>query len=334
MIKKILTLTTFLLTIISCAQKQNTTSMDKTKIDSLINSLADQIQKYNKQPYYTLQTNKQNCRILIRVNDLPLWHGFFEDEGESLLLPINDLIPQSGEQTITIEVYPMSTQTVIGNLAHVNVKLIYAPDRNTPMDEFEVLKEWNLPEGLEDKQLSGYELKGTFKAQVPFNFSKELETAKDLSQVPDIEKKVVNKYKQLSKLLEQADGYSFLSERGISLLRSWNYNYFTKNEVLSTPWAENKKFDLSLKGREVHPIENYEIVFYHHNRVVVLRDKTDKSTLLKVYYCDEEVYDQNGEYIDEETRKEYECKNRDDKTFSYSFIALYMPEGSDELKVW
>lgn len=294
----------------SCAQEQNKITMDGYKL-----KLADKIQKYDKQPYYTLQINKQNCRVLVRINDLPFPWNFFEDEGESVLLPINNQIPKSGGQTITIEVYPMSTQTFIRNLAHVNIKLVYAPDRHTPMDEFEVLKEWNLPEFLEDKKLQKYELKGTFQAQVPFDFSEELITAQDLSKIPDIEKKVVDKYKQLSKIIEQADGYSFLKEIGDFNVKHWSHNYFTKKEVEANPESENDLYNLTLLGREIAPIENYELVFYHDNKVVVLRDKTDKSFFPKVYF-----------WLEDEGKKE--------KVFVNRFIDLYMPEGSNELKVW
>ncbi|MCD8177638.1 MAG: hypothetical protein LUE98_09495 [Tannerellaceae bacterium] len=187
MFRLIFTALASFLVISGCAQ--NKTPINKEQADALHRSMAERIRKYDSQPYYTLQVNKQVCRVLIRINDLPLWYDFFEDEGESLLLPINDLIPQSGEQHITVEVYPRSIEKTLSDKAHVNVKLIYAPDRNTPMNEFQVIAEYNLPEALGDQKLPRYDVNGVFNAHVPFDFSHQLQKARDLTKVPDIEKK-------------------------------------------------------------------------------------------------------------------------------------------------
>ncbi|MCD8177637.1 MAG: hypothetical protein LUE98_09490 [Tannerellaceae bacterium] len=59
----------------------------------------------------------------------------------------------------------------------------------------------------------------------------------------------------------------------MNLINYWSYNYFTKEEQIRNPESESDKYNLSLLGREMAKIKNYEIVFFHHNRVVVLRNK-------------------------------------------------------------
>ena len=81
--------------------------------------------------------------------------------------------------------------------------------------------------------------------------------------------------------------------------------------MISGPNSE--MFDLALKDREMDPIENYEINFYNNNRLVTLRNKKDKSSILRVNYMEEG-------YIE--------------KSSSGRFIILYMPAGSKELKIF
>ena len=292
----------------SCAQSQQ----EKTNaMKNYYNEITNEIKFPTPTPFYTLQINKQDCRVLIRINDIPFAYTFFEDEGESQLLPINNILPLSGEQSITLEVYPKSMQQTLSDKAHVNVKLIYAPGRDVSMNEYEVQQQFDLPEGLGDQKLPKYLITGKFAANVPWDFSKDLATAQDLSKIPNIEEKVVDKYKQLSQYIFNSP-VDFVKENKIALLKIWNYNYFTKKEIMiSGPNSE--MFDLALKDREMDPIENYEINFYNNNRLVTLRNKKDKSSILRVNYMEEG-------YIE--------------KSSSGRFIILYMPAGSKELKIF
>ena len=292
----------------SCAQSQQ----EKTNaMKNYYNEITNEIKFPTPTPFYTLQINKQDCRVLIRINDIPFAYTFFEDEGESQLLPINNILPLSGEQSITLEVYPKSMQQTLSDKAHVNVKLIYGPGRDVSMNEYEVQQQFDLPEGLGDQKLPKYLITGKFTANVPWDFSNDLTTAQDLSKIPNIEEKVVDKYKQLSQYIFN-NPVDFVKESKNALLKNWNYNYFTKKENMnSIPYS--KIYDLSLKEREMDLIENYEINFYNNNRLVTLRNKKDKSSILRVNYMEE------GET---------------EKSSSYNFVILYMPAGSKELKIF
>lgn len=297
-----------LLIAISCAQS----SKEKTKqMNEYYDQITNEIKLPSTTPFYALQINKQDCRVLIRVNDIPLAYTFFEDDAESQLLPINDLVSKSGEQIITFEVYPKSMQQTLNDKAHVNVKLMYAPGRDVSMQEFEMIQQFDLPEGLGDKKLPIYTINGHFSAIVPWDYSKDIVTAKDLSKIPDIEKKIVTKYKQLSSFIYN-NPVDFLKENKNALLKTWNYNYFTKQDVMKNdPKSEIEEFNLP--QREMDPIENYEINFYSNNRLVTLRNRNNKSSIIRVNYMEE---------------------GHTEKSSSGSFVILYMPEGSNELKIF
>lgn len=150
---------------------------------------------------------------------------------------------------------------------------------------------------------------------VPYDFSKELTTSKDLTKIVDIEQKVLSKYNYLKKLMETGEGVRFAKEYQNAQYRSTNYLYATKEELLSTLNMDDES-DLILfcsnegEYRRVPEFKDYEMVFGFDGKVVMLRSKKYKKTLFNVYV--------GGEY---------------DDPFWYT-VYLYMSEGSNELKLW
>lgn len=349
----ILIINTLLLLVSVCAQ--NTKNIDNTenlkKADSLVFNILDNLKRYEQNPYYTIQVKKQNCRVLIRINDLPFAWDFTEDEVEdSRHLPINGMIESSGVQHLMAELYPLSTEQSISNEASVNIKVFYAPDRKTPMSDLKPVIELNLPDSLGSQHLSTYQkskgfqtdipfdskvtlkkakvvnkapkiatkIKGSFQADLPFNSKEMLKKARDLSKIPDIENKIKKKYQYINSLIEKGDAYTYIKESKETFRRFWEQCYVTKEDIANTLISDNDFFNLTLLGRQMADIKDYEITFYHDNRVVVLRDRHTKSLLNTMYYWNTEDGMKKGE----------------GKGFSRLFVALYMPEGSDELKIW
>lgn len=336
-----------------CAQ--NTKNIDNTenlkKADSLVSNIRDNLKRYEQDPYYTIQVKKQNCRVLIRINDLPFIWNFTEDVAEeSRHLPINGMIESSGVQHLMAKLYPLSTEQSISNEASVNIKVFYAPDRKTPMSDLKPIIELNLPDSLGSQHLSTYpksksfqtdapfdskvtlkkarvvnkvpkiatKMKGSFQADVPFDSRETLKKARDLSKIPDIENKIKKKYQYINSLIEEGDAYTYIKESKERFRRFWEQCYVTKEDIANALISDDEFFNLTLLGRQMANIKDYEITFYHDNKVVVLRDRHSKSSLNKIYYWNTED----------------EMKKGEGKGFSSVFIALYMPEGSDELKIW
>ncbi|MFB9066347.1 hypothetical protein, partial [Flavobacterium branchiarum] len=194
------------------------------------------------------------------------------------------------------------------------IKLQYTKDKNDGVNTYTNLAHVQLPDNIGSKKLPYFELTIPFEADVPFDFSKDIETAQDLSKIPNIEKKVVAKYNQLRDLLVEGDGLSFLKEIEYSDLKKTSYLYFTKKEILIQDKTDNldiKRVKKDVKNRKLYPIENYEMTFSANNRLVLLRRKKDKQEMIYLEF-------ENESGIDGSIR----C------------TVLYMPEGSDELKVW
>ncbi len=196
----------------------------------------------------------------------------------------------------------------------MDIKLKYAKDKDDGVNTYTTLAHAELPEDIGSKKLPYFELKIPFEAVVPFDFSKDLEMAQDLSKIPNIEEKVVAKYNQLRDLLVEGDGLSFLKEIEDSDLKLISCLYFTKKEMLIDDKSENADTDrvrTDVKNRKVYPIENYEMTFSANNRLVILRRKNDKEEMINV---------------------EYETEQGSQSLLRCTI--LYMPAGSNELKVW
>ncbi|MDN3673014.1 hypothetical protein QWY99_08115 [Flavobacterium branchiarum] len=274
----------------------------------------DKIKNFTTRPLYVLQVNKNNCRVLVSCNEIPHWMIFLNNTGESGPVFLNDYIPKSGKQLITIQIYPKAGQEFIVANADLDIKLKYAKDKDDGINTYINLAHVQLPENIGNKKLPYFELTIPFEADVPWDFSKDLEMAQDLSKIPNIEKKVVAKYNQLRDLLVEGDGLSFLKELEYSDLKKVSCLYFTKKELLKENKIENsdiKPIRKDVKNRKVYPIENYEMTFSANNKLVLLRRKKDKEEVLNV---------------------EFETESGIDGSIRCTI--LYMPEGSDELKVW
>ena len=55
------------------------------KMEELIQERLGMVKTYPEKPAYYLQVNKTGCRLLVRVNDIPVGYHFVEDKGESML---------------------------------------------------------------------------------------------------------------------------------------------------------------------------------------------------------------------------------------------------------
>lgn len=302
----------------SCAQNTKDILKKQKKMEKEIityqDKMYDKIEKFDTKPLYVLQVNKNNCRVLVSCNEIPHWITFFDNDGASTPLFLNDYILKSGNQIVKIQIYPKEGQEFIADNADLDIKLKYAKDKNDGVDTYTNLSHVELPENIGSKKLPYFELKIPFEAIVPWDFSKDLDTAQDLSKVPDIEEKVVKKYNQLRELLVNGDGLSFLKEIERSDLKTMSYLYFTKKEILIEDKIENsdiKPIRKDVKNRKVYPIEDYEMTFSADNKLVILRRKKDREEILNV---------------------EFETETGVDGSIRCTI--LYMPYNSNELKVW
>lgn len=283
---------------------------EKIKLKELIQQELAMVKRYSHQPAYYVQVNKNNCRIIVKIDDIPLCYNFAKNEGQSMLFPINDHLFGSGEHILSVEVYPQTTQYTLSASTWVNLKLILYPEKGGKGRE--MIAELDIPDDIGERKLPIYSESLNFKVNVPFDHKQVLHTAKDLRKVPNLEAKVVAHYNKVRDMMIVGKYYEYIKMRLKSTWVLTDMNYLTK-ENLEVAYLESDKlfrFNCRVTNWEVAPIENYEMVICGNGKLVYLRRIGTMDEVLRTVCTDmDEIY----EYT------------------NTSFTILYMPQDSDEL---
>ncbi|WP_294481566.1 hypothetical protein [uncultured Bacteroides sp.] len=303
-----------LLAISACSNAQPKTEKDmeqvKIKLKELIQQELAMVTRYPHQPAYYVQVNKNGCRIVVKVDDIPLGYNFAEDEGQSMLYPINDHLFSSGEHILSVEVFPLTTQQTISAGTWVNLKVILFPEKHG--HEREMIAELNVPNDIGKQKLPAYCDSLHFKSTLPFDHKQILHTAKDLRKVSNLEAKVLAHYNKIREMMITGQYYEYYKMRLSSTWVLTDMHYLTEEDLESTYLDPNKlfRFNCQVKNWEIAPIENYKMVICGNGKLVYLQRIDTMDEVLRTK-CDD--MDENYEFT------------------NTCFIILYMPQGSDEL---
>lgn len=320
---KVWYITLLFLAFTSCGNAQVKTKTEKemkqetAKLEGLIKEELKMVKTYPEKPAYYLQINKTGCRLLVRVNDIPISYHFTENDGESMLYPINNMLLGSGKHTVSIQVYPCAGETEVTKNASVNIKAVYYKEKLVGMPE--TLVELDTPEDIGTKKVPVYTDSISFNATLPFDHKRILAEAKDLRKVPDLEKKVLAHYNKVRQMMIDGKYYEFHKMR---LATTWvltDMSYLGEDALRKAYIDSDDLFRFLCNPIDwiALPIENYEMVICGNGKLVYLRRKVELDNVLQVR-C----------YDTEEEKK----LSPDMRTVSASmFIALYMPKDSNEL---
>ena len=157
-----------------------------------------------------------------------------------------------------------------------------------------------------------------FTAKLPFDYGDRLKNAQDLTTIPNLEQKVVDYYNKVQKWIIDCDLYTFLRETTDVTLHEAEMIYLKKEDY--SEFSKGAKVFFNLDGvldRKVLPIQNYEMVLCHGNKLVQLRSKIDLKTVLRVDYY-----------------KSKESKDAKANTITSKNIMLYIPDGENEFKMF
>ena len=289
------------------------------KVEEFLKEQASLMKPHSVKPMYYIQVNKQACRVLVSVNDILIGHQFVEDEGETMLLPINAYLRSSGDFSYSIEVLPKKNDIYLTDKAWVDVKIYYLKDKEQALSEaIQLGKSLNLPTNIEEKQLKVFRGKSYITAELPFNYSNMLNNAKDLTTIPNLEQKVVDYYNKVRKWIIDCDLYTFLRETADVTLYKAEMLYLKKEDYSEFSKGAKVFFNIDeVLDRKVLPIQNYEMVLCHDNKLVQLRSKIDLDTVLRVDYYESK-----------------EDKDAKANTITSKNIMLYIPDGENELKMF
>lgn len=210
------------------------------KIEKLIQEELQMVKSYTEKPAYYLQINKTGCRLLVRVNDIPMGYHFVEDEGESMLYPINDLLLGSGKHTVSIQVYPRTGETEITKDAGVNIKVVHYKEKLVGIPE--TLVELDTPTDIGLKKIPFYTDSISFNATLPFNHKRILAEATDLRTIPDLEEKVLAHYNRVRQMMIDGNCYEYRKMRLASTWVLTEMNYLGKEALEKTYIDSNYLF--------------------------------------------------------------------------------------------
>ena len=307
----------------SCGNAQVKTKTEKEmkqeiiKLEELIKEELKMVETYPEKPAYYLQINKTGCRLLVRVDDIPIGYHFVKNDGQSMLYPINDVLFGSGKHTVSIQVYPRTEETEVAKNASVNIKVVHYKEKLVGMPT--TLVELDTPEDIGTKKLPIYTDSVSFNATLPFNHKRILAEAKDLRKVPDLEKKVLAHYNKVRRMMIDGKYYEYQKMR---LSTTWvltDMNYLGENALRKAYIDSDDLFRFLCEPIDwiLLPIENYEMVICGNGKLVYLRRKVELDNVLR------------ANFYDTEEQKKLSPNMR--VVSASKFIALYMPQGSDEL---
>lgn len=291
---------------------------DKNEMKQIVNDIKSEVKNYSETPIYTAQIEKQGCKLVLEMMG-NVDYRMVENNGESMMLPLNAMITKSGSQTAVVKIYPKDGENILSKYAHVKLIFYYAANKSARQADYKKLAEFELPAGLEEKKLPYFETKIQFDATVPYNYSRELVEAKDLKSIPDIEQKVVQKYNEIRKACENLDSIAYNKFLIHSSALVYNTTYTAPDQIEEREMSGSllALVDPQIKNRQFSPIQNYIIQYYANGKIVALWQKNHNPLL----YLKGKVSSKK----DGVGAKPFEAGDP---------IFLYMPKKSDDLQVW
>lgn len=291
------------------------TDVEIKKLEGLIERLGA-VKTYSEKPAYYLQIDKTECRLLVRVNDIPLGYHFIENEDESVLRPINSLLFGSGKHTIRIEVYPRPGEKVVSENACVNIRVVHCKEQSAGSPQ--TVAKLDTPADIGARRTALYTDSVSFDAGLPFDHKNILADARDLRTVPGLEKRVLAHYNKVRQMMIDGKYAEYYTTRFITAGLASEMNYWDK-DILKEQYLSPDylfRFQCNPIDWTALPIEDYEMVICGNGELVCLRRKVDFDDVLQVSF-----------YVSEANK----VLNPNERVFVSKFILLYMPQGSDEL---
>ena len=310
--KKLISLFLLSCFLFSCGQENQ-----EKQMEGFIQQRLKLTHTYNHRPAFGAQVTKNGCKLIIEVEGSTDYR-FVDNTGQSTMLPLNLLLLNAGKKNVIIKIFPRDGEEYITKYANASVTIFRAADKDTSLKDYQQIAEFNLPQGLEEQKLPYYEAKLMIDVDVPFTYDQELATSINLKNVPNIEQKIVEKYNQIRTICINRDEIvyhrEFLHSSGIVSNTTYENNYDEiKNSYKRKPMLTDS--DSRITNREFLPIKNYTIQYYANGKIVALWQKN----LRPMLYMKAHVKNDEGEERNIEGGRP---------------IFLYMPQGSNELKVW
>ena len=267
--------------------------------DNLVETIANQVLRYEKEPIYYLRIGKANCLIEVLVNDVPVYEDFSLDN-LATPLEINHNILKSGIQTVMVRMYPVGdlikeeydygeTVTTLSDASAVHITVLHADHKgNEGIDDEETVMTYHSPTKDETGEVfvgSGvpfFEYTFTFEAIVPYHIENSWDTAVDLTKLDPkyVEQEAINFYQSF--VAQYTSGNKdFIAKLIYSQLLDEAQTYYKTKEEIQETWEEDLELltNKTLKSQLLD--KNYEAIYYAHGGGVFLRHKSPKNPQLE-----------------------------------------------------
>jgi len=230
--------------------------------NSNLNELNKKVINYDKKTEYWLFLHSNNCSYVVTLDDMPIYVDYDEGSMNSLSIPINNFILESGEHKVKVLILP-----TINENYHLNNLLSNDYALNIKISRTENKKEAI----VFDKKISSTEQAEPFKqiiipfeSHVPYKlngWSNSIDLTKQDREA--LEKEVVSFYKEIM------DDYK---NKKIEVIQSKYYNRQFENaqSFYSDKKEDSDKIVADINKVQDLKLENYKLIFYGNGKVVGL----------------------------------------------------------------
>lgn len=263
----------------------NAQQREQTKLDSLYK----EIPHYEDQPEYWLSIHSNDCSYIAKVNDMPVYTDFNAGSLQSVSLPINTLLLQSGKQILNITLLPKTGSDfglapTLSKAYSIKVRIV----RSEKKIETVVLEKNYQADEDDNYPLKEYMV--SFDAEVPYQLSGWQHVADLQHEDPNLLKKeVVAFYNDIIRDYK-IKNFKGLAEKYYARQLENAESLYMDGPEDSKKLAKELKNDLDRK--QEFKLEHFKLQFYGNGKVVALI-RTDgefrgKSALLGL--TDEDFY--------------------------------------------
>ncbi|MDO6811223.1 hypothetical protein Q4603_21580 [Zobellia galactanivorans] len=187
---------------------------------------------------------------------------------------------KSGTHELKLKVYPDKGKTYLDEYSYVNIDVRLYADVDNPASEYRSILKFDLPEETKTTKVPYFEVKLPFKAEVPFNLGYILDNAEILKGQDNIEKEIIDEYKNAHEAFKKFDSQWFIDKR-----REGNYAvatafYLTQDQYHKRESNFKSLFDINAK---VEPIEEFEIEYAAKGKIAYLVQKGTRGPVLRSF---------------------------------------------------
>ncbi len=255
--------------------------------DNFINRMLKEVKHYDKEPRYFIRPVQNNCVFEVLINDKRVYNDYGL-EVTATPISINHAILKSGEQTLTVRMYPLGDllkdnydtgNTITTLLDNTSMKIEVVKydaynishrlsDENTVLTHYSPTKEGS--KKFIGAGLPYYEYTFSFNAEVPYHIE-GWQNSQDLTAFDkeELEAQVKKYYKQVKEiyLTEDIDALAKISFGDYLIIaKSKYYNKQDIKEMLNSLEEE-----IHYKEKDFGNFASEKMSFYGRNKIVSLR---------------------------------------------------------------